>query len=99
VTVKYGERWFGNSYDMPDYKLSDNSTKPRIGEPSVDLSFTFQRPVGGRGVGDSQGYVAGATLGLSAEHARRLAVNILWVLEQDHATTISLVFGKAAQEA
>jgi hypothetical protein len=96
VTVKYGERWFGNSYGTPDYKLKVNSSKPRIGEPTVSLNFSFLRAIGGRGAGDNQGFVSGAAMELSSEHARQLAVNILWALEQKEHASLELVFGKAA---
>lgn len=101
ITVKYGSggRWFGNGYDMPDYQVSVKSSRPRYGDPSIDLHFTFDHFVGGRGVGDNQGSVSGATLSMSAAHARQLAVNILWALEQTEENSLSIAFGKAIKEA
>ena len=99
VTVRYGERTFGGNVDMPDYQVDVRSAKPKDSQHSVSLNFKFDSPVDGRGVGYNQGQVHGAMLGMSADHARQLAVAILWALEQrETATVLSLSFGKSAEK-
>lgn len=99
ITVKYGQRWFGNSYDTPDYKLSVQSQKPRFGVSTVKLDYQFIRWATGRGAGDKAGYVSGAQMVLSSEEARQLAINLLWAIEQKEEITLPLLFGRAGEAA
>jgi len=98
ITVEYGSRSFGPSYRPSDYKLKIRHD-PRPGWNSITLNAEYFRRIGGRGAGDKRGWISRAEISLDAEHARQLAVNILWALEHKNAVTLDLAFGKAAADA
>ena len=98
ITVDYGSRTFGPGYRPPDYKLKI-VYDPRPGWNSINVLAEYSRPIGGRGAGINQGWISRAEISLDAEHARQLAVNILWALEQRKSVTLALAFGNAAPDA
>lgn len=92
ITVKYGEKWYGNDFDTDqfDVKIHD----PRSHAKSLGVDFKFSKPVGGRGANwDNRGWVKGASLQLSVDEARKLAVAILWHLEENRGKDTHLQFG------
>ena len=94
ISVDYGSRTFGPSYRPSDYKLKITHTHGLYG--GINILAEYTRAIGGRGAGENQGFISRAAISLDPEHARQLAVNILWALEQKQPVTLELAFGKAA---
>jgi hypothetical protein len=63
---------------------------------SLDIHFTFLQPVRGRGADwANRGHVDSACLSLSETEARRIAISLLWQLEQQSPKPLELGFGRA----
>ena len=97
ITVKYGERSYGNEYDKPDFKLHVRTSQSPARDGATTLVFEFISGASGRGSDFmTSGLVEKATLELSPEHARRMAVAILAQLDSLTDRSITLAFGRAA---
>jgi hypothetical protein len=71
ITVKYGEKWYGNDFDSNQFDVTIHD--PQSPAKSLGVDFQFAKPVGGRGANwENRGWVKGATLRLSEEEARRI---------------------------
>lgn len=91
VTVSYGWKDFGTGVDAKDYTAKVSRTWG-----GLRLEFAFDPPVDGRGdVGSgraSTGAVRGGHLVLPLQHARRLALAIIKVCDEDQDSREAMEF-------
>jgi hypothetical protein len=97
ITVKYGDRWFGNDFPSPDFTAH---VKRNPFTEGVNLELVFVRPQAGRGANwSNKGFVSGANLILSLDEARALAAALHWHLDGANREDLELQFGKAGSES
>lgn len=77
-TMEYRGSSYGNSDNAPNYavKLS------RSDRDAISISFVFDSPAAGRGVGDAKGSVRNISLEIPAETAHALSHALLLSLSQ-----------------
>jgi len=69
ASMKYGGATYGNTGNAGKYVVKVS----RVGGDSISLSFVFDLPAAGRGVGDAKGSVRSVALTLPADTAKALS--------------------------
>ena len=91
ITVRYGARWYGNSWPTGNYHLVIERTE----RGPISINFKFLNASSGRGVGENQGYVTGALLELDRAEARKFATHILMALEDEGSDARAVLFNQS----